>query len=456
MAKAKAKAKAEEPKKKGEKGPGHPRTWTSEQRRDAFLKARKEDKADYRILKSDFRETLVPYGNIVLDEVLALGGIARRGRVTQVHGDEGAGKTTTMLWIAAQYQKATKEPIAIFEYEPAASDAYAYSLGVDPEMCFFEHPTNIQDAIKRHVELMMDRGVRFFVNDSIPFMRPKVSREDIDSGKAFKSNFGGHAKAMTNFYELLNPYLMEYDVALFMVNQTRDRIDDDADNASKWSYTNKVYNLPGGRMARFAPSVMLELLLESEVRPWEWGSKMPPEKEKWLLIQPRGTVGGNFPTANKVRIRSLKNKVTGKGFRQGNIYIRPNMALDENMSIRELACVYNLIQWDNPTWFIGKTADDAVTTYRSKTELIEDIVIKETPDTMRKLRELVKDAIAQDETQRFTTSATPEEMAVANEDVAADREAARRLGVASLEDNDELATSPAATATELAKLEIED
>jgi len=402
-------AKAKEVAKGKEKGLGHPRTWTPEQRREAFLKARKEVKSDFRILDGDFKEVLTPYNHIVLDNVVGLGGIARHGRVTQIHGDEGAGKTTTTLCVAAQYQKATGEPIAIFEYEPTASASYAWALGVDPDLCFFEQPTNLQKSIARHIELMEDFGVRFFVNDSIPFMETKVDRKLIENGKAFRSNYGGHAKGIKQFYTMLNPYLREYDAAMLVVNQTRDRIDDDAENASKYSYTNRIYSLPGGRMARFAPSVMVELSLECEVRPWEWGSKMPPEKEKFLLIQPRGDVAKNYPTANKVRARSLKNKVTGKGFREGIIYIRPNFGLDENMSIRELACVYNLVMYEGKKWVVGQSAAP-IATY-GKTELIEELVIKQNPEILGKLKGLVLDCVKNDDSERFKSSISPAEAA---------------------------------------------
>ena len=400
------KAKQEAKGKDEKKAP--PRLWTVEQRREAFLEARKKDKPDFHILDKDFQEALVPYGNIVFDEVLRLKGIARHGRVTQFHGDEGAGKTTTALWTAARYQKITQEPVAIFEYEPAASAAYAYALGVDPEYCYFEQPTNLEEAIKRHVQLMEDRGVRFFVNDSIPYMQTKVPRKDIESGKVFKSNFGLKAKGITRFYEILRPYLLEHDAALLIINQTRDRISDDAEFASKWSYTNKIYSLPGGRMARFTPSVMVELTLEEELRPWTW-EKMPPEKEKFLLVQPKGDVAKNYPTANRVRVRALKNKVTGAGFREGHIYIRPNFGIDENMSIRELACVYNLIAYQNPTWYAGTSPDNAIVTYHSKKELVEDLVVRQNPEVLAKLKGLVVDALAKDDTERFSTIVTREE-----------------------------------------------
>jgi hypothetical protein len=97
-------------------------------------------------------------------------------------------------------------------------------------------------------------------------MDTKYDLADLKSGKAFRSNYGSHAKGITEFYHKLHPYLLEHDAHLLIVNQTRARIDDDAENASKWSYTNREYSLPGGYEARFTPSVMIEEILESEIR----------------------------------------------------------------------------------------------------------------------------------------------------------------------------------------------
>jgi len=415
---AKAKAKEKEKEQKGRKPvlpDGDPRTWTAAQRREAFLFSRKAIKSDYRLLDKDFREELISYNHFVFDKVLRLGGIARHGRFTQIHGNEGAGKTTTAFSVAAQYQKATGEPVAIFEYEPTVSVQYAYSFGVDPDLCHYEQPSNLQDAIKRHLELITKYGVRFFVDDSIPFMRMKVDLKDIMSGKAFKSNYGSDAKGISTFYKMLVPYMTQYDAAVFIVNQTRARIDPDAENASHYSYTNKEYSLPGGYMARFGPSVMLELILETEVKPWVW-DKMPDKKEQWLLIQPMGSVLKNYPTANKVRVRTLKNKVTGGGYREAYIYIRPNFGIDEFMSVRELGCAYDLVNFDKKKWYVGKSLDDAVATYGSKTEIVEDLVIKQNPEVLGKLKGMVLEAVEVDETERFKGKGmTPEEEAFFSE-----------------------------------------
>ena len=65
---------------------------------------------------------------------------------------------------------------------------------------------------------------------------------------------------MDKFFKTLHPYVKRADGHMFMVNQTRARIDDstEAQWANDYSYTNKTYVLPGGRICRFTPSIMIE------------------------------------------------------------------------------------------------------------------------------------------------------------------------------------------------------
>jgi RecA/RadA recombinase len=79
---------------------GHARNWTPEQRRAAFAAGRADASNDYQVIEADFQESLVPYNHIVFDRVLGLKGIAHHGTVMQIHGDEGAGKSTRIPYQA--------------------------------------------------------------------------------------------------------------------------------------------------------------------------------------------------------------------------------------------------------------------------------------------------------------------------------------------------------------------
>lgn len=394
---------------------GHARNWTAAQRREAFLAARKTSADNYQILESDFKETLIPYNHIVMDDVLGLKGIARHSAVTQFHGDEGAGKTSTAVCAAAAYQQATGEPIAYFDYEGTSSPAFLTKLGVDPEMLHFMQPSSVQDAIKEHVRLMDEAGVRLFVNDSIPYMEEKVDKKLIYNGKAFKGNYGNHAKSMSRFYKMLSPYTKEFDAALLMINQTRDRIDDstEAQWANKYSYTNRIYTLPGGRMCRFAPSVMVELSLEKALAPKEIGD-MDPDELFILDVAEPGTKPN--PTMNLVLTRTLKNKPTGAGFRKGHIYVRPGRGWDEWVSVLALARQFKFITNSGAKWLIGKTKEDAFASYSNKAEAVEALVIRRDLDVLGKLKSLVKETLTQaDSLSLFTAEVSKEELEALDE-----------------------------------------
>jgi RecA/RadA recombinase len=408
---------------------GHPRNWTPEQRRNAFNAARKEQAANYQILESDFKETLVPYNHIVLDHVLGLGGIARHGSVTQIHGDEGAGKSTSALCSAGAYQQATGEPVAVFDYEGTSSPAFCANCGIDPKLLFFMQPVSIQDAIAEHVKLMDEVGVRLFVNDSIPFMDTKIDKKLIYNGKAFKSNYGSHAKTISTFYKMTRAYRLEADAAFIMVNQTRDRIDDstEASWASEHSYTNRIYTLPGGRMARFAPSVMLELTLKKALNPKEIGD-MKPEELFILDVAPTGTKPD--PTLHLVRARVLKNKPTGAGFRKADIYIRPGHGWDEGVSILSLARDLGFIANSGAKWYVGKSKEEAFITYANKAEAVEALVVKRNPEVLSKLRSLVYESVDSNPTM-FVAEVSKEELEFLDES---------KTTSFNIEDDDELTT----------------
>src|SRR5579863_9191513 len=122
------------------------RNLSPEKRREMFLAARKGEKPDYQVLTADFVDELVPYDLIAFDSVLGLGGVKRHGFVSQVHGDEGVGKSTLTYQIAANYQRRTGEPMGVFDFEGTGTPAYLEKIGCDMEMVKFIQPDCMEDA----------------------------------------------------------------------------------------------------------------------------------------------------------------------------------------------------------------------------------------------------------------------------------------------------------------------
>jgi RecA/RadA recombinase len=385
---------------------GATRGLSATQRREKFLAAQAKAKPDWRTVEIEAESTFYPYGNLTLDSVLGLKGTVHGGRVVHIHGNEHAGKSTLSVDILGKYQQLTAEPVCYLDFEGTLIAEYFNKLIYDPKMAALKIPTGIQDGSNIMLH-MMSQGVRYFVCDSIPRMNMAFTAKEILEGKAYKPTMGKHAKAISDFYTAMLPHFIENDCTVIMINQQRDRMDDEGAMAVKYpSFTNLPYVLPGGRANRYYSSVMLELKTKKAYR--AGGFKDDP-----FIIEP-GKNEGNF-VATEVRARSIKNKVTGGGYREGKIWHRPGQGLDENITIRQLAREFGFIGYKG-TWFAGETPDTAFKTYNNKEEAIQDLVIDQNPEVLDQLRTLLATAIEQNGDQFKTTLSQDEATYLKGED----------------------------------------
>lgn len=376
-----------------------PRAWSSATRREMFLKQMaensKKNASDWKVLKSDLQEETVPWGYISFDHALRLRQIPRRGRIIQIHGDEGAGKSTSTYGIIANYIRQSNEGAAIMDFERTTEWPYLTKIGVPKDMCEVYMPTGIADASKRMLELLKS-GVRMFGLDSIPRMKNKVSEEDILKGTVFgKTQPGVHAKAMTEFWDAMLDYLAEYDATVICVNQTRARIEqsNDARLAMKYpTFTNLPYILPGGKLTRFVMSVMVELQRKKAFKSGEMVMDDP------FVLEPNpqgGSDKGDF-VATHTRARVIKNKINDGGFREAPLFLRAGRGVDDNMALRYFARQYGLINNAGAKYYVGDK-EDPIATYNSKDKAIQDLTVDQNDEVLGKLRPLVEKAIAEDQ-----------------------------------------------------------
>ena len=295
------------------------RDLTPAQRRERFLAAKKELSDDWRVVKENEVEELVPFDLLPLDYGLRLYGLARKGRVYQFHGDEGAGKSSLAYAVNRNYQQQTKEPIAIFDFERTTTSDYLRKVGINEREAFIKQPDSVESCIKDVIR-MIEAGCRMFTFDSIPRMHSMADVKEILNGNAMKVQPGTHARAIQQFYNILLPHIARVDGTFLMINQTRSRIEmsQEAQSAAKGyeTVTNLNYILPGGKSNRYNVSVMVELKLRKAWR--------PGKLEDPFVLEPEATRGEEY-LANEVRVRSLKNKASGTGYRESTIWIRPGV-----------------------------------------------------------------------------------------------------------------------------------
>jgi RecA/RadA recombinase len=385
---------------------GATRGMSATQRREKFLTAQAKAKPDWRTVDIEAESQFYPYGNLTLDSTLGLKGTVHGGRIVHIHGTEHAGKTTLSCDILGKYQEQTSEPVCYLDFEGTMIAEYFNKLIYDPKMATLRIPTGIQDGSNIMLDLM-EQGVRYFVCDSIPRMNTTFTAKEIREGKAYKPTMGKHAKAIADFYTAMIPHFIQNDCTIIMINQQRDRLDDDGANAVKYpSFTNLPYVLPGGRANRFYSSVMIELKTKKAYR--AGGFKDDP-----FIIEP-GKNEGNF-VATEVRARSIKNKVTGGGYREGLLWHRPGQGLDENITIRQLARKFGFIGYKG-SWFAGETPDTAFKVYDNKEAAIQDLVIDQNPEVLEQLRSLLVTAITENADEFKTTLSAAEAVYLKGED----------------------------------------
>lgn len=160
----------------------------------------------------------VPTGSTALDDALGIGGVPR-GRVTEIYGPEGAGKTTLALSIAVQAQ-ALGELVAFVDAEQVLDWGYALRLGVDPERFVINQPDSAEEALEVCLGLAKSGKVGVIILDSIAGLVPRAEVQ----GEVGDSHRGLLPDILGRGLRKLAVPLRENQVALVVTNQLRIRI----------------------------------------------------------------------------------------------------------------------------------------------------------------------------------------------------------------------------------------
>ncbi|WP_067485938.1 recombinase RecA [Actinomadura hibisca] len=213
---------------------------------------------------------VIPTGAISLDIALGIGGLPR-GRVVEVYGPEGSGKTSIALHAVASVQR--KGGIAAFvDAEHALDPEYAAKLGVDIDALLVSQPDTGEQALEITDMLIRSGAIDIVVIDSVAALVPRAEIE----GEMGDSHVGLQARLMSQALRKLTGAINQTKTTAIFINQLREKV-------------GVMFGSPetttGGRALKFYASVRLDVRRIETLK------------------------DGTEAVGNRVRVKVVKNKM---------------------------------------------------------------------------------------------------------------------------------------------------
>jgi recombination protein RecA len=161
---------------------------------------------------------VIPTGSLSLDIALGVGGVPR-GRIVEVYGPEGSGKTTLTSSIIARAQK-SGGVAAFVDAEHAFDVAYAKRIGVDVENLLISQPDTGEQALEIAEVLVRSGALDIVVVDSVAALVPAAELNG-DMGDA---HVGLQARLMSQALRKLTGVVSKTKTCLVFTNQIRMKI----------------------------------------------------------------------------------------------------------------------------------------------------------------------------------------------------------------------------------------
>jgi len=186
----------------------------------------------------------IPSGSLALDLALGTGGIPR-GRIAEIFGPEGSGKTTLGQHIIAEAQK-RGGMAAYIDVEHALDPTYASHCGVNVDDMLISQPDTGEQALEITEALVRSGAIDVIVIDSVAALVPRAEIE----GEMGDAHIGLQARLMSQALRKLAAAIGKSGTAVIFINQLREKVGIIFGNPEV---------TPGGRALKFYSSVRIDL-----------------------------------------------------------------------------------------------------------------------------------------------------------------------------------------------------
>jgi recombination protein RecA len=284
---------------------------------------------------------VIPTGSLALDLALGVGGLPR-GRIVEIYGPEGSGKTSLSLHVIAEAQK-SGGLVAFIDAEHALDPSYAKAVGVNVDDLLVSQPDTGEQALEIADTLVRSGAMDVIVIDSVAALVPRAELE----GEMGDTHVGLQARLMSQALRKIAGSVNRSKTILIFINQLREKIG---------VMFGSPETTPGGRALKFYSSVRLDVRRIDSLK------------------------DGSEIVGSRVRVKVVKNKVASP-FKNAEFDIQYGTGISKEGSLLDVAIDHGIVR-KSGAWFIygddqlGQGRENAKTFLAENADFATEIELK--------------------------------------------------------------------------------